>query len=110
MIHGTLELWSIIVACSAGVVLGMGFLFPGTLKRDRFIKRAAKDGVKITVGILPVFIVAAFLKGLLPVIIKCIGCSAPLYLFRQAAFIVWYFVIYPIRLQRKLSFQMREEA
>ena len=53
MIHGTLELWSIIVSCSAGVVLGMGFLFPGTSRRIDSLKRAAKDGVKITVGVLP---------------------------------------------------------
>ena len=46
LIHGMLELWSIIVACSAGVVLGMGFLFPGTLKRIDSLKRAAKDGGK----------------------------------------------------------------
>ena len=110
MIHGTLELWSIIVSCSAGVVLGMGFLFPGTLKRIDSLKRAAKDGVKMTVGILPVFIVAAFFEGFITRYYKMHWMLSSLILVSSAAFIVWYFVIYPIRLQRKLSFQMREET
>ena len=110
MIHGTLELWSIIVSCSAGVVLGMGLLFPGTLKRIESLKRAAKDGVKITVGVLPVFIVAAFFEGFVTRYYKMHWMLSSLILVSSAAFIVWYFVIYPIRLQRRLSFQMTEEA
>jgi len=88
----------------------MGFLFPGTLKRIDSLKRAAKDGVKITVGILPVFIVAAFFEGFITRYYKMHWMLSSLILVSSAAFIVWYFVIYPIRLQRKLSFQMREEA
>jgi uncharacterized membrane protein SpoIIM required for sporulation len=110
MIHGTLELWSIIVSCSAGVVLGMGFLFPGTLKRIDSLKRAAKDGVKITVGVLPVFIVAAFFEGFITRYYKMHWIFSSFILVSSAAFIVWYFIIYPVRLQRKLSFQMTEEA
>ena len=110
MIHGTLELWSIIVSCSAGVVLGMGLLFPGTLKRIESLKRAAKDGVKITVGVLPVFIVAAFFEGFVTRYYKMHWMLSSLILVSSAAFIVWYFVIYPTRLQRRLSFQMTEEA
>jgi uncharacterized membrane protein SpoIIM required for sporulation len=110
MIHGTLELWSIIVSCAAGVVLGMGFLFPGTLKRVDSLKRAAKDGVKITVGVLPVFIVAAFFEGFITRYYKMHWILSSLILISSSAFIVWYFIIYPIRLQRKLSFQLTEEA
>jgi len=110
MIHGTLELWSIIVSCSAGVVLGMGFLFPGTLKRIDSLKRAAKDGVKITVGVLPVFIVAAFFEGFITRYYKMHWVFSSLILLCSAAFIVWYFVVYPSQLQKKLSFQLTEEV
>jgi uncharacterized membrane protein SpoIIM required for sporulation len=110
MIHGTLELWSIIVSCSAGVVLGMGFLFPGTSKRIDSLKRAAKDGVKIIIGILPVFIVAAFFEGFVTRYYKMHWIFSSLILLSSASFIVWYFIIYPIRLQKKLLIQTVEEA
>ncbi|HEY0433988.1 MAG TPA: stage II sporulation protein M [Chitinophagaceae bacterium] len=101
MIHGTLELWSIIVSCSAGVILGMGFLFPGTMKRMESLKRAAIDGVKITIGILPVFIVAAFFEGFVTRHYKMHWLFSSMILLGSAAFITWYFVIYPIRLERQ---------
>jgi len=46
MIHGTLELWSIIVACSAGVILGMVCFSREPWKGSTHLKRAAKDGCK----------------------------------------------------------------
>ncbi len=110
LIHGTLELWSIIVSCSAGVILGMGFLFPGTLKRMESLKRAAKDGVKITIGVLPVFIVAAFFEGFVTRYYKMHWLFSSLILFTSATFIIWYFIVYPIRLERKLSVQLIEEV
>jgi hypothetical protein len=110
LIHGTLELWSIIVSCSAGVILGMGFLFPGTLKRMESLKRAAKDGVKITIGVLPVFIVAAFFEGFVTRYYKMHWLFSSLILFTSATFIIWYFIVYPIRLEKKLSVQLIEEV
>jgi uncharacterized membrane protein SpoIIM required for sporulation len=110
LIHGTLELWSIIVAGAAGVVLGMGFLFPGTLKRIDSLKIAAKDGVKIIIGILPVFIVAAFFEGFVTRHYKMHWIFSSLILFSSFVFIGWYFVIYPIRLQKKLQIRINEEA
>jgi len=110
LIHGTLELWSIIVAGAAGVILGMGLLFPGTLKRIDSLKRAAKDGVKITIGVLPVFIIAAFFEGFVTRYYKMHWIFSSLILFSSATFIIWYFIIYPIRLQRKLLIQTTGEA
>jgi uncharacterized membrane protein SpoIIM required for sporulation len=62
-IHGTLEISAIVIAGAAGLVLGNGLLFPGTLDRLSSLKYAAKDGVKMIIGLFPVFIVAAFLEG-----------------------------------------------
>jgi uncharacterized membrane protein SpoIIM required for sporulation len=109
LIHGTLELWSIIVATSAGVVLGLGLLFPGTEKRINSLKTAAKDGVKITIGVLPVFVVAAFFEGFVTRYYKMHWIFSSAILVSSASFIVWYFVIYPIRLQKRLKIQTPEE-
>ena len=100
-IHGTLEISSIIIAGAAGIVLAKSLLFPGTFKRLPSLKRGARDGIKMMIGLVPVFIVAAFLEGF---ITRYSGMPVWLSLFiliSSACFIIWYFVIYPIRLDRK---------
>ena len=57
-LHGTLEIWAIIVAGAAGLALGNGWLFPGTYSRLESFKRGAKRGLKIVVGTVPVFILS----------------------------------------------------
>ena len=64
-LHGTLEIWAIIVAGAAGLALGNGWLFPGTYSRLESFKRGAKRGLKIVVGTVPVFIMAGFIEGFL---------------------------------------------
>lgn len=63
MIHGTLELWAIIVAGAAGIVLGNAWLFPGTYSRSVSLLTQAKDALIIIVGLVPVFIIAALLES-----------------------------------------------
>lgn len=114
LIHGTLELWSIIISGAAGLVLGMGLLFPGTKRRLDSLKMAAKDGVKMLVGIIPFFMVAAFFEGFLTrhyqhyFIFR--GDWPLIILLGSLTMIIWYFVIYPVRLQQNLPVQENEEA
>ena len=103
LLHGLLELTAIIIACAAGVVLGKSFLFAGTVSRLDALRQGAKDGVKIVVGLMPVFAIAAFFEGFvtrhyrMPVLLS----SALLLL--SASFIIWYFIVYPIRLQKRVK-------
>ena len=62
-LHGTLEIWAIVVAGAAGLALGNGWLFPGTYSRLESFRRGAKRGLKIVVGTVPVFILAGFIEG-----------------------------------------------
>jgi uncharacterized membrane protein SpoIIM required for sporulation len=102
-IHGTLEISSIIIAGGAGLILGNALLFPGTISRIESVKRGAKDGLKCLIGLVPVFTAAAFLEGFvtryssMPV---WLSCSI---LLLSLIFIIWYFVLYPIRLERKMN-------
>jgi uncharacterized membrane protein SpoIIM required for sporulation len=109
LIHGTLEIWSFIVSSSAGIILGMGLLFPGTAKRLDSLKRAAKDGVKMIVGIIPVFMLAAFFEGFVTRHYKMHWIFNVLILFVSLSFIIWYFIIYPIKLQKKFSLKINSE-
>ncbi|HEX6223128.1 MAG TPA: stage II sporulation protein M [Chryseolinea sp.] len=100
MLHGTIELSSIVIAGAAGFVLGNGLLFPGTYSRLESFKKGAVQGLKIVMGLVPFFIVAGFIESFItryafmPLSIKVliIGLSAILMLY--------YFVIYPIRQKR----------
>ena len=70
-IHGTLEISSVIIAGAAGLVLGNSLLFPKTYTRLVSVKRGAKDGIKMAIGLVPLFIIAAILRVLLPAIPRC---------------------------------------
>jgi len=101
-IHGTLEISSIIIAGAAGLVLGNSILFPGTHGRLYSLKKGGKDGVKMVIGLVPVFTVAAFLEGFItryssmPVWLSIFILAGSLF------FVIWYFVVYPIRLEKKM--------
>jgi uncharacterized membrane protein SpoIIM required for sporulation len=102
-LHGTLEISSIIIAGAAGLVLGNSILFPGTHQRLYSLKRGGKDGLKMMIGLVPVFITAAFVEGFItrysnmPVWISISILSVSL------LFIIWYFIIYPIRLEKRVA-------
>lgn len=99
-IHGTLEISSIVIAGSAGVILGNSLLFPGTFSRKESLKRGALEGVKIIVALIPIFIVAAFLESFVTRHTEMPMFLSVTILAVSAAFMIWYFVWYPIRVQK----------
>lgn len=101
--HGTLEISSIIIAGGAGLVLGNSILFPGTHKRLYSLKRGAKDGAKLMLGLVPVFVAAAFLEGFVTRYSTMPVWLSVSLLAGSFSFITWYFVIYPIRLEKKMK-------
>ncbi|MDA7502140.1 stage II sporulation protein M [Chitinophagales bacterium] len=62
-IHGTIEISAIVVAGAAGIVFGNGFFFPGTFPRMHSLREGAKDGIKMVIGLVPLFVLAALLEG-----------------------------------------------
>lgn len=102
-IHGTLEISAIIIAGAAGLVMGNSLLFPGTFSRLESFRRGARRGLKIIIGLVPVFIAAGFLEGFVTrytnmpewLSIGIITCSA--------GFILYYFVIYPVKLRTSFA-------
>jgi uncharacterized membrane protein SpoIIM required for sporulation len=111
-IHGTLEISAIVIASTAGLILGLGFVFPGTYTRMQSFLKAAKNAMKICISIVPIFIVAAFFESYITHLMSNafdndtanIGLPIPAsaaILLSSLFFITWYFVIYPIRLAKK---------
>ena len=64
-LHGALEISSIVVAGVAGLAMGDGWLFSGTYPRGYAFRQGAKRGLKIVVGLVPMFIIAGFIESFL---------------------------------------------
>lgn len=107
-IHGTLELFAIVVAATSGVVLGKGWLFPGEMTRLDAFKQSAKDGLKLIVATVPVLMVAAFFEGFVTRYYRMPVFFNLLILISSAAFIIWYFVIYPIKVEKMVRKKLNE--
>jgi uncharacterized membrane protein SpoIIM required for sporulation len=103
MLHGTLELSSIIIAGGAGLMLGNSILFPGTYTRLQSMMHAAKTGAKIIIGLIPLFIVAAFIEGFISRYSDMALALKLLIIGASFVFVVYYFVIYPVILNKRAN-------
>ena len=98
MLHGTIELSSIVIAGGAGFVMGNSILFPGTFSRLESFKVGAKKGVKIIVGLIPLFVIAGFIESFItryafmPIFIKLT------IIVLSAVLMLYYFVYHPFKL------------
>ena len=96
-LHGTLEIWAIIVAGAAGLALGNGWLFPGTYSRLESFKRGAKKGLKIVVGTVPVFIMAGFIEGFVTRHTELSDALRFGFILLSLSFIFFYYIYLPNR-------------
>lgn len=94
-IHGTLEISAIIIAGAAGITLGSGMVFPGTYTRVQAFQISAKRGLKIMLGITPIFILAGFIEGFLTRLTDTPDIIRALFIFLCLAFVIFYFIWYP---------------
>lgn len=101
--HGTIEISVAVIAGMAGLVLASGIIFPNTYSRMESIKRSAMDGLKIVMGLIPCFIIAGFIESFLTRHYNAsVMLSMSVILF-SLAFIITYFIIYPIYLEKKIN-------
>lgn len=102
-IHGTLEISAIILAGGAGIVLGNSIIFPGTLPRKTSMQIGVSKGIKIIVGIIPMFIAAGFLEGYVTRHTEMPMWLSWFIIVCSLLFVIWYFIINPKRVYQKLS-------
>ena len=62
-IHGTYEIFGIIIEAAAGYIIGASILFPRTLKRFQSFKIGIRHAFYIFISTIPFTIMAAFLEG-----------------------------------------------
>lgn len=109
-IHGTLEISAIIIAGAAGLVAGSGLLFPGTYRRAQAFQLSMRRGLKIFIGLIPVFILAAFFEGFLTRYTHTPNVIRGLFILCSLFFVVWYFVWLPWHKARTGAFASGEQS
>ncbi|WP_029033869.1 stage II sporulation protein M [Salinimicrobium terrae] len=102
-IHGTIEIFVIIVAACAGLVVGKGILFPGTYSRLTSFVNGIKSGLKIVISTIPFFVVAGFFEGFVTRQTQMPDWLAILIIASSLALVLFYYVFYPIYLHRKTN-------
>ncbi|HEX4956683.1 MAG: stage II sporulation protein M [Chitinophagaceae bacterium] len=112
-IHGTLEISGMILEACAGFMIAKSFMFPGTYTRWVSFKRGVKDAVKLCVSLVPITLTAAFLESYITYLSSNTFDKTNNFSLSPAVsisilavsfvFIIWYFVIYPILLERRVK-------
>ncbi len=100
-LHGTLEISSIIIAGAAGITLGSGLVFPGTLSRLQAFQLSAQRGLKLLVAIVPILIMAATIESFLTRYTDAPDALRLSIILLSLILIVGYFIIYPWLKARK---------
>ena len=62
-IHGTYEIFAMVIEAAAGYIIGASILFPGTLTRKQSFIQGLREAFYIFLSTIPFTFVAAFLEG-----------------------------------------------
>jgi len=93
-LHGALELSAIVIAGTAGFIMGNSLLFPGTYSRMHSFRKGVKDGLKIVISLIPIFILAGFIESFVTRHYQSSWLLNLLIIIVSFAFIIYYFIIY----------------
>ena len=106
--HGTIEISVIIIAGACGLMLGNGFMFPGTLSRRKSLTIKAKEAVMILVSTIPMFMIAGFIEGFITRLYDVNLYISLFVILLSIVLIVWYYVIFPFLKNRQKSFSFNQ--
>ncbi|TXG39135.1 stage II sporulation protein M [Seonamhaeicola maritimus] len=103
-IHGSMEIFAIVIEGAAGLILGASILFPKTYSRMTSFKMGMKDGVKILISTFPFTIAAGILEGYVTrysnVMPNWLSVGIIL---TTLSLITFYYLVYPFILHKKLK-------
>jgi uncharacterized membrane protein SpoIIM required for sporulation len=101
-IHGSMEIFAMIIEAAAGFVLGASILFPNTYSRINSFKIGFKDGLKIFLSTFPFTISAGFLEGFITrYSIDMENWLSCLIILGTLSAIAYYYLVYPFVVHQK---------
>lgn len=103
-IHGSMEIFAMVIEAAAGLIFGAGILFPKTYSRINSLKMSFKNGLKIVLSTMPFTFAAGMLEGF----ITRYSPDMPWFLnvfiiVSTLSAIAFYFLVYPFIVNRKLK-------
>jgi uncharacterized membrane protein SpoIIM required for sporulation len=106
-IHGSMEIFAIIIEAACGFILGASILFPKTYSRMRSFKIGFKNSFKIFLSTFPFTIAAGFLEGY----ITRFSIDMPIWLssliiLGTLSLISFYYLIYPKIVKQKVNYDI----
>ena len=99
--HGALEISAIILAGAAGLVMGRGLVFPGTYSRAKSFQIASRRGIKIMMGIAPLFVIAGFIEGFVTRLTEIPDIIRGAFILLCFSFVAFYYYWYPVYKSKK---------
>ncbi len=99
-LHGTLEMAGAVISGAAGLTMGLGLLFPGTLSRMQSFRLSARRGIQIMMGVVPLTLIAAFVEGFFSRYTHAPWFLRLFFILLCLGFVIWYYVYLPVKLGR----------
>jgi uncharacterized membrane protein SpoIIM required for sporulation len=101
-IHGSMEIFAIVIETAAGYILGASILFPKTYSRMNSFKIGFKNSFKIFLSTIPFTIAAGFLEGFITrYSIDMPNLLSSFIILFTLAIISFYYLIYPFIVHKK---------
>jgi uncharacterized membrane protein SpoIIM required for sporulation len=103
-IHGSMEIFAMVIEAAAGFALGASILFPNTFSRFNSFKIGFKNTFKIFLSTMPFTVIAGFLEGF----ITRYSIDMPHFLsvfiiLSTLSAISYYYLIYPFKVHKKIN-------
>jgi uncharacterized membrane protein SpoIIM required for sporulation len=103
-IHGSMEIFAIVIESACGFILGASILFPKTFSRLNSFKIGFKDSLKIFLSTIPFTIAAGFLEGFVTrYAIEMPNWLNVVIILGTLSMISFYFLIFPTIVHKKLK-------
>ena len=106
-IHGSMEIFAIVIETAAGFILGASILFPKSYSRVISFKIGFKNSFKIFLSTVPFTISAGFLEGFVTRFSVDMPHWLSVFIILSTLFVIsYYYLVYPFLVNKKLKNQI----
>ena len=103
-IHGSMEIFAIVIEATAGFILGASILFPKTYSRINSLKIGFKNSFKIFLSTIPFTISAGFSEGFITRYSINMPHWLSMFIILSTLFIIaFYYLIFPFIVHKKIN-------
>jgi len=103
-IHGSMEIFAIVIEAAAGLILGASILFPKTYSRKASLKMGFKAGFKIFIATMPFTVAAGLLEGFVTRYAMEMPNWLNVFIILSTLFLIsFYFLVFPFIVHKKMK-------